>query len=85
VQDSPHAAEAGGLSGAPLLAKSTETLRRLRQRVGADFVLVGVGGVMSGADAKLKRDAGADLVQIYSGFIYEGPRLIGDAARALRS
>jgi dihydroorotate dehydrogenase len=83
VQNSPHASEAGGLSGAPLLAKSTETLRRLRQRVGADFVLVGVGGVMSGADAKLKRDAGADLVQIYSGFIYEGPQLIGEIARAL--
>jgi dihydroorotate dehydrogenase len=83
VRGSAHAAETGGLSGAPLLQKSTETLRRLRARVGKDFVLVGVGGVMSGADAKLKRDAGADLVQIYSGFIYQGPSLIADAARAL--
>ncbi|WP_428309206.1 quinone-dependent dihydroorotate dehydrogenase [Hydrocarboniphaga sp.] len=85
VQGSAHAAEIGGLSGAPLLAQSTETLRRLRRKVGQDFVLVGVGGVMSGADARLKREAGADLVQVYSGFIYQGPRLIADAARALRS
>ncbi|MDB5969488.1 MAG: quinone-dependent dihydroorotate dehydrogenase [Hydrocarboniphaga sp.] len=85
VQGSPHAGEAGGLSGAPLLMKSTDTLRRLRAKLDKDFVLVGVGGVMSAADAKLKREAGADLVQIYSGLIFEGPRLIADAARALRN
>lgn len=85
VQGSEHASEAGGLSGAPLRTASTETLRRLRQRVGSDFVLVGVGGVMSGADARAKREAGADLVQIYTGFIYRGPSLIAEAARALKS
>lgn len=85
VQGSAHAAETGGLSGAPLLSKSTDTLRRLRHKLGPDFVLVGVGGVMSGADARLKRGAGADLVQIYSGLIYEGPSLIAAAARALRN
>ncbi|MES0873474.1 quinone-dependent dihydroorotate dehydrogenase [Sinimarinibacterium thermocellulolyticum] len=79
----PLADETGGLSGAPLRALADETLRKLRMRVGADFPLIGVGGIHSGADAKAKRAAGADLVQIYTGFIYRGPALIGECAAAL--
>lgn len=84
VEHEALAAEAGGLSGAPLLPLATETLRRLRARVGDDFPLIGVGGIIDAAGARTKRDAGADLVQIYSGFIYHGPRLVADCAEALR-
>jgi dihydroorotate dehydrogenase len=65
--------QAGGLSGAPLFGPSTEILRRLRAHVGPRFPLIGVGGVMHGAGARAKLDAGADLVQAYTGFIYGGP------------
>ena len=67
------AGEAGGLSGAPLFSQSTAILRELRQVVGPSFPLVGVGGIMSAADARLKLEAGADLVQVYTGFVYNGP------------
>jgi dihydroorotate dehydrogenase len=77
------AGQAGGLSGAPLRALADATLSALRARVGQDFVLVGVGGIVDPAHAKAKLDAGADLVQIYSGFIYEGPGLVHACARAL--
>ena len=77
------ATEVGGLSGAPLRALADDVLARLRQRVGADFPLIGVGGILSGNDAAAKRRAGADLVQIYSGFIYRGPALIAECAAAL--
>lgn len=77
------AREQGGLSGAPLRPLADETLRRLRAAVGHDFVLIGVGGVMSAADAAGKRAAGADLVQVYTGFIYQGPGLIRDCAETL--
>lgn len=77
------AAETGGLSGAPLLELSTGVLRRLRGQVGQDFPLIGVGGIGSAADAVAKREAGADLVQIYTGFIYQGPALVAAAAKAL--
>ncbi len=76
------AAQTGGLSGAPLLSLATETLRRLRARLGRDFLLVGVGGIGSGEDAALKRRAGADLVQVYTGFIYRGAELVAECARA---
>jgi dihydroorotate dehydrogenase len=79
----PLAQEQGGLSGAPLLPLATATLRRLRQRIGADYPLMGVGGILSGADAAAKRAAGADLVQIYTGLIYRGPALVGECGRAL--
>ncbi|MFP5304998.1 MAG: quinone-dependent dihydroorotate dehydrogenase, partial [Gammaproteobacteria bacterium] len=85
LEDEPLAAEAGGLSGAPLRSQADAVLRRLRQRVGADFPLVGVGGVLSGDDARHKRDCGADLVQIYTGFIYRGPSLIAECVRALQT
>ncbi|HMA99029.1 MAG TPA: quinone-dependent dihydroorotate dehydrogenase, partial [Wenzhouxiangella sp.] len=70
------AAEAGGLSGRPLMAPSTSVLRRAREVLGPDFPIIASGGVHSGADALAKQDAGADLVQLYTGFIYEGPGLI---------
>ncbi|PTU31143.1 quinone-dependent dihydroorotate dehydrogenase [Stenotrophobium rhamnosiphilum] len=75
------AKEQGGLSGAPLRELANETLRKLRTAVGPDFTLVGVGGIVSGDDALAKRQAGADLVQVYTGFIYQGPSLIGDCAK----
>jgi dihydroorotate dehydrogenase len=78
------AAEAGGLSGRPLLARSTEVLRLLRERLPASIPLVGVGGIMSGADAAQKLDAGAALVQFYTGMIYRGPALIGESVEAIR-
>ena len=67
---------AGGLSGKPLTKKSTEIIRYLREKLGKDYPIIGVGGIMSAEDAIEKIDAGADLVQIYTGFIYEGPALI---------
>ncbi|ANH39428.1 Dihydroorotate dehydrogenase (quinone) [Nocardioides dokdonensis FR1436] len=64
---------AGGLSGRPLTARSTEVLRRLRERVGPELTLIGVGGISSVDDARDRLAAGADLLQVYSAFIYEGP------------
>ncbi len=78
------AKEAGGLSGAPLLGRSTATLRRLRTRLPEAMPLIGVGGIMSGADAVAKTSAGAQLVQLYSGLIYRGPKLIGECVEAIR-
>ena len=75
----------GGLSGAPLKPLAEATLQKLRAQIGQDFVLVGVGGICSGADARARQKAGADLLQIYTGFIYRGPGLIGECARALRT
>ena len=83
VQGLPHAREVGGLSGAPVLEASNRVIRLLRHALGSGFPIIGVGGVMSGADARSKIDAGADLVQIYTGLIYQGPALVGQAARAL--
>lgn len=76
------AAESGGLSGAPLMLDSTRVLRRLRALLGAEFPLIGVGGICSGDDARQKFEAGAQLVQICTGFIYRGPRLIAECAAA---
>ena len=78
-----HGAETGGLSGAPLAERANAVIARLRARLGAEFPIIGVGGVMSGADAVAKRRAGADLVQIYTGLIYKGPALVTESARAL--
>ena len=78
-----HADEAGGLSGAPLAAASNRVITRLRAALGAAFPIIGVGGVMGAADAVAKHDAGADIVQLYTGLIYRGPTLIVEAARAL--
>lgn len=80
---SPHAGEAGGLSGALLTAPSTAALARVAQRVTGRAAVVGAGGVLGGADAAAKRAAGADLVQLYTGLVYRGPGLVREAARAL--
>jgi dihydroorotate dehydrogenase len=78
-----HGEESGGLSGAPLFERSNRIVARLRAALGAGFPIIGVGGVMSGADAVAKIAAGADLVQLYTGFIYKGPELVGEAAQML--
>ncbi len=82
VEHLAHADEAGGLSGAPLLAKSTDVLRTLAGHLGGEIPLIGVGGVMSGRDARAKLEAGAQLVQIYTGLIYRGPALVKEAVEA---
>jgi dihydroorotate dehydrogenase len=78
-------AEAGGLSGRPLFARSTVVLRSVRQIVGPGYPLIGVGGVFSAEDVRRKIDAGADLVEVYTAFIYEGPRLAIRLAKKLNS
>ena len=78
-----HGNEAGGLSGRPLGAASNRVVAQLRTSLGPGFPIIGVGGVLSAADALAKRAAGADIVQIYTGFIYHGPALISRAAAAL--
>jgi len=84
VKGLKHAEEAGGLSGKPVLEASNNVIRQLRGELGKDFPIIGVGGVMSGADAKSKIAAGADLVQIYTGLIYQGAPLVRDTALALK-
>jgi dihydroorotate dehydrogenase len=85
VSGLPHADEAGGLSGAPVAELSNAVIRQLRAALGPGFPIIGVGGVMSGDDAVAKLRAGADLVQIYTGLIYRGPALVGEAARAMKA
>jgi len=84
VQALPHADETGGLSGAPVREASNQVIRQLRAALGPSFPIVGVGGIFSGADAQAKIEAGADVVQLYTGLIYQGPALVGEVARALR-
>ncbi|MFP3656259.1 quinone-dependent dihydroorotate dehydrogenase, partial [Burkholderia sp. SIMBA_052] len=67
VQGLPHADEAGGLSGRPVFDASNEVIRKLRVEVGSEVPIIGVGGIFSGADAQAKLDAGASLVQLYTG------------------
>ena len=71
-----HSTEPGGLSGAPLAPLALNTVRRLRRRLGPNLPIIGCGGVMSAADAQAMLEAGADLVQIYTGLIYRGPALV---------
>lgn len=80
-----HSTEAGGLSGAPLLEPSNHVIRQLRAALGSAMPIIGVGGVLSGKDARSKLEAGANLVQLYSGLIYRGPALVSEAVRATRS
>jgi dihydroorotate dehydrogenase len=84
VAADPHGNELGGLSGKPLFARSTEVLRGMRARLGTAMPIIGVGGILEGSDAAEKLDAGADLVQIYSGMIYRGPHLIGECVEEIR-
>jgi dihydroorotate dehydrogenase len=84
VKGMQHGDEAGGLSGAPVLAGSNRVIRLLRQHLGAQFPIIGVGGILSAYDAVSKIEAGADVVQIYTGLIYKGPALVHEVAKALR-
>lgn len=83
VQGLENFAEAGGLSGAPVREKSTLVIQQLSQRLQGSLPIIGVGGILSGADAVEKIAAGADLVQVYSGLIYKGPTLVHDICRTL--
>jgi dihydroorotate dehydrogenase len=78
-----HGNEAGGLSGAPLTRKSTEVMRQLAACVGHAIPLIGVGGIMSGEDARQRIAAGASLVQLYTGLVYAGPGLVQECIAAL--
>lgn len=84
VQGARHADEAGGLSGKPLMGQSTMVLRMMRTRMPDSIPLIGVGGILSGADAVTKMAAGASLVQCYTGLVYRGPALIGECIDAIR-
>jgi len=79
------AKETGGLSGKPLTRRSTEVIRYLSEKSGKAFPIIGVGGIHSPRDAQEKLDAGASLVQVYTGFIYEGPALINRIKQSLVS
>lgn len=83
VQGLPHAEEAGGLSGAPVLALSNKVIRSLHHALGNEIPIIGAGGILSANDAKSKMDAGACLVQLYTGLIYRGPTLISECAKAI--
>lgn len=83
VEGLAHAEEAGGLSGAPVFEKSTACLVAFAQVLKGQIPLIGVGGILSGADAVAKKQAGASLVQVYSGLIYTGPELVKDCVDAL--
>nr|MBV0878596.1 quinone-dependent dihydroorotate dehydrogenase [Noviherbaspirillum sp. L7-7A] len=84
VKGMAHAEEAGGLSGAPVFDASNQVIRALKAELGDTVPIIGVGGILSGADARAKIEAGAKLVQLYSGLIYRGPALIRECADALR-
>lgn len=79
----PNADEAGGLSGAPVRAASTRVVRELARHLRHEVPIIGVGGILSGADAREKIDAGASLVQLYSGLVYRGPALVRECVQAL--
>ncbi|GAA0687152.1 quinone-dependent dihydroorotate dehydrogenase [Marinobacterium maritimum] len=83
VEDSPIAEEAGGLSGAPVRNRSTATIRALAEHLDGALPIIGVGGITEGFDAAEKIEAGASLVQIYTGFIYRGPALVRDSIAAI--
>ena len=83
VSGMPHANESGGLSGAPLTAMAREVVRTLSRALAGALPIIGVGGIMSAADAAAMIAAGASLVQLYTGLIYHGPALVGEAAAAL--
>jgi dihydroorotate dehydrogenase len=84
VRGLPHADEAGGLSGRPLTERATRVVALLARHLRGALPIIGVGGIMTGADAAARIEAGASLVQIYTGFIYSGPDLIADCVDAIR-
>ncbi len=79
----PAAAESGGLSGAALTELSTRVIARIHQHTGGAMPIIGVGGIMSADDARAKIQAGASLVQLYTGLVYRGPGLVAEVARAI--
>jgi dihydroorotate dehydrogenase len=83
VAGHPRAGEAGGLSGRPVFEKSTATLKQFAEHLGGRIPIIGVGGISSLEDAREKLQAGAALVQIYTSFIYQGPKLVRELARGL--
>ena len=83
VEGLPNGNEAGGLSGRPVFEKSTAVLKKLSAALKGELPIIGVGGISSGADAQAKIDAGASLVQFYTGFIFKGPDLVSDVATTL--
>jgi len=83
VQGLPHAEETGGLSGKPVFEASNKVIRLLRAALGSHYPIIGVGGVLSGADARAKLQAGANLVQLYTGLIYKGSALVHECAKAM--
>jgi len=83
VQGLNHADEQGGLSGAPLTEKSTEVIKQLHTALAGKLPIIAVGGIQSAADAQAKLDAGASLVQIYTGLVYQGPALVKNILRSL--
>lgn len=83
VKGLSHAEEAGGLSGRPVFEASNRAIRLLRAALGNSYPIIGVGGVLSGDDARAKLQAGADLVQLYTGLIYKGPPLVTECAAAM--
>jgi len=83
VKGLAHSEEAGGLSGAPVHQLSLAVIRRLKERLGNSLAIIGVGGVLSGQEAREKMEAGADAVQLYTGLIYRGPGLVGECVRAV--
>lgn len=84
VKGLPHAEETGGLSGAPVFELSNTVIRALKAELGNAIPIIGVGGILCGKDAEAKIDAGASLVQLYTGLIYRGPGLVKECAAALR-
>lgn len=84
IEGAQHAEETGGLSGKPLFQKATSILRKMVDRIGRKIPVVGVGGILSGADAATKVDAGASLVQFYTGMVYRGPNLIEECVESIR-
>ncbi len=84
VEKSRHGNEQGGLSGAPLTLRSTAVVKALYQQLGDKVPIIAAGGILSAADAQAKLDAGAKLVQIYSGLIYKGPQLVQEVTRHCR-
>jgi dihydroorotate dehydrogenase len=85
VEGLPHAAETGGLSGAPIRARATATLAALAAALKGEAALIGVGGILRGADAAEKLAAGASLVQLYTGLIYRGPALVAECVTSVRA
>lgn len=84
VKGLAHAEETGGLSGAPVFELSNAVIRGLKSELGDSLPIIGVGGILSGDHAKAKFDAGASLVQLYTGLIYRGPTLIRECAAVLQ-